>query len=71
MNKQQAFDAVDELTPDELIEVALEMGLIDEDDEDLQELDESGDDLILLRIVVRQELEEQAAMSAWEDRISY
>ena len=71
MNKQQAFDAVDELTPDELIEVALEMGLIDEDEEDLQELDESGGDLILLRAVVRQELEEQAAMSAWEDRISY
>ena len=71
MNKQQAFDAVDELTPDELIEVALEMGLIDEDEEDLQELDESGGDLILLRIVARQELEEQAAMSAWESRISY
>ena len=63
MNKQQAFDAVDKLTPDELIEAALEMDLIDEGEEDLQELDE-------LRIVVRQELEEQAAMSAWEDRIS-
>ena len=71
MNKQQIFDAVDQLTPDELIETALEMGLIDEDEEDLQELDENGGDLILLRIVVRQELEEQAAMSAWEDRISY
>ena len=64
MNKQQIFDAVDQLTPDELIETALEMGLIDEDEEDLQELDE-------LRIVVRQEWEEQAAMSAWESRISY
>ena len=64
MNKQQAFDAVDELTPDELIEAALEMDLIDEGEEDLQELGE-------LRAVVRQELEEQAAMSAWEDRISY
>ena len=63
MNKQQIFDAVDELTPEELIDTALEMGLIQEL-EALQELDE-------LRIVVRQELEEQVAMSAWEDRISY
>ena len=63
-SKQAIYNQIWELTDYEVMEAALELRVIDEGEEDEFEIEE-------LRRYVCETIEENQAIAAWEDRISY